>query len=99
MSIYIKGIEIPKSCDECFFYTENCGGICRISNGNGCPLVSVPPHGRLIDADALEVAIQNEEESFADSVYEFGIADGMALIHTVVGDAPTIIEAEEEHNG
>ena len=45
---------------------------------------------RLVDADALDVAFQNEEKYFADSVYEFGISDGIALMHSLVDDAPTI---------
>ena len=46
-----------------------------------CPLVPVPPHGRLIDADAL--------------VRDNGIKE-IPEYYEVVRDAPTIIEAEEE---
>ena len=43
-----------------------------------CPLVGIPPHGRLIDADAL---IQNKDVNSYDAVF-------------AVAKAPTIIEAE-----
>lgn len=66
MSILIKGMELPKSCFDCpFMYGRR---YCRVNSRiefndpeyselkgryDGCPLVEVPPHGRLIDADAL----------------------------------------------
>lgn len=63
--VYIKGMKMPKSCDECpcfseydacdvtgswKFADEFCKGKERLPD---CPLVPVPDHGRLIDADAL----------------------------------------------
>ena len=47
-------------------------------NGN-CPLVEVPPHGRLIDADALMNSLPMEYPS----------------VVMAISSAPTIIEAEE----
>lgn len=65
MSILIKGMEMPKSCADCF--AEQCigsdfgCGIIGFEDGNttcftrerrkDCPLVEVPPHGRLIDVE------------------------------------------------
>ena len=47
-----------------------------------CPLVSIPPHGRLIDADALD----SSETDFL----------GNHLVYLVdIDDAPTIIPADE----
>ena len=46
MSILIKGMKMPESCGKCFVGNRE---ICV----NGCPLVPVPPHGDLIDRDAL----------------------------------------------
>ena len=48
-----------------------------------CPLVEVPtPHGRLIDADALD--------------YKLGASDRDIYVRcTLEEDAPTVIEAEE----
>lgn len=41
MSILIKGMEMPQSCNECPLYT-------CMHNYDNCPLAPVPPHGRLI---------------------------------------------------
>ena len=69
MSILIRGMEMPKTCDDCkafVCYRQWAGdsgdcfcGITKSDAKDGvrnadCPLVPVPPHGRLIDADALE---------------------------------------------
>lgn len=64
MSIYIKGMEMPKRCDDCEFHQSGYPDWCDLSirardlgrtdvRPAWCPLVEVPPHGRLIDADAL----------------------------------------------
>ena len=68
MSVLINGMEMPKTCDDCplldwdLSYIK-CGVVNRKftvseehfkeSRAYDCPLVEVPPHGRLIDADAL----------------------------------------------
>lgn len=56
MSILIKGMEMPKSCDDC--YIANCpNDISYTDRGKGsrhinCPIIEVPePHGELIDMD------------------------------------------------
>lgn len=58
-----------------------------------CPLVELPPHGRLIDADALIARIRRAKELQPElsDLYE-NEALGMLLW---VGTEPTIIEAEE----
>ena len=60
MGVYVKGMEMPKSCSLCpFCFGANnvCPWTREYANSNGrhklCPLVPVPKHGRLIDADAL----------------------------------------------
>ena len=63
VSVYIRGMEMPKSCYDCRFRD---GVWCRAYPGrvvqdaykshtrdDDCPLIPVPDHGRLIDADAL----------------------------------------------
>ena len=68
MSILIKGIDMPKDCDECPMRQINLA-YCQLMHEstshylsgkeiqgrpNFCPLVEIPtPHGRMIDADAL----------------------------------------------
>lgn len=64
MSVLIKGMEMPKNCWLCplsvLYEKPREMLLCRIIkeevlrnkiDGN-CPLVEIPPHGRLIDADA-----------------------------------------------
>ena len=91
MSILIKGMEMPTRCGECLLAKLSPTGeslICdymlsRVSWDErpfDCPLVPVPPHGRLIDADAL--------------VRDNGIKE-IPEYYEVVRDAPTILEAEE----
>lgn len=52
-----------------------------------CPLVPVPPHGRLIDADALISGCKDEKGSY--------YGHDSAVIGEAVESAPTVIEAEE----
>ena len=66
MRVYISNTEMPKSCRRCdFSQPDGCGFICPIVVGKPiidslthsrharCPLIPIPPNGRLIDADAL----------------------------------------------
>ena len=93
MSILIKGMDMPKNCGECpFYYYEykECnaiGGRMVFRNATpptDCPLIELPPHGRLIDADALTQQIMMKADAMC------GWADALDLAL-----APTIIEAEE----
>jgi len=58
-----------------------------------CPLISVPPHGRLIDGDALKaegwelVKMESEIYNGKQRMYQVGIE---------LDDAPTVIESEGE---
>jgi len=89
MSVIIKGMEMPKdggvllwlSADE----TATEGWFERFGinwSGSEYKVIELPPHGRLIDADALNFS------SMLDSIDQ-GIAEETVM------DAPTIIEAEE----
>ena len=64
MSVLIKGMEMPTSCESCPCKTsEAFGGLGCQATGyiplrkanqdrpDGCPLIEIPPHGRLNDAD------------------------------------------------
>ena len=95
MSILIKGMEMPKTCGECRFSVDGwCYAIASNDDQPGyikpyekakwCPLVPVPPHGRLIDADALLADVRAHSESY--------FADDFA--HEWVDVAPTVIETE-----
>lgn len=96
MSVLIKGMGMPESCEDCSAQIiDPTGGAsgCAVNHSiilrkrgerrpTECPLVEVPKHGRLIDADALNFS------SMLDSIDQ-GIAEETVM------DAPTIIEAEE----
>ena len=64
------------------------------SRHKDCPLVPVPPHGRLIDADELENKCQRlaRDEWNRSTGTLWGYA--YATFESDVEDAPTIIEAE-----
>ena len=103
MSAYIKGLEMPGRCGSCpCFHAEHpiyCRAVKadrskRIAAPYGlprpdwCPIVEVPPHSRLIDADAL-----------ADNWYYASAALRQDDVKKVIclddiDNAPTIIEAE-----
>lgn len=62
MSVIIKGMNVPETCYKCHFSDWRYGAWYRAALqkhlgdvGKGrtseCPLVELPPHGRLIDAD------------------------------------------------
>jgi hypothetical protein len=63
MGVYIKGMAMPRSCNECRFAVNGwCYAYPNQANGdalnkreraNFCPLVPVPPHGRLIEKNAV----------------------------------------------
>lgn len=85
MGIYIKGMAMPTKCTVCPF-VRDIGDYtfvgCKLNVGfainrafpyrhNYCPLVHVPPHGRLIDADALRQSLKesiDECHKWADEV-------------------------------
>ena len=76
MAVYIKGMKMPESCFGCvcachaYNMTIACSitgktitaPICEGKRLNDCPLVSVPQHGRLIDADKLRAAFPAPED-------------------------------------
>lgn len=94
MSILIN-MEMPKGCVSCFLKCGSCSSIRkRIDESRGdkwcpvnyrhpdCPLIEVPEHGRLIDADRLGFAMMdaaNADQALA-----------------MVDDAPTVIPADKD---
>ena len=100
--LYLPGMNMPKSCHECFCMEEE-DLFCRITERavggepdlypwnprpDNCPLIPVPEHGDLIDKK--------------DVVPKDGyiIADGIACIPIKdIVNAPTIIPASEEGEG
>ena len=107
MSILIKNMEMPKDCPYCplahwnlkneftgceivkkYFSTEE---MYADGKPDFCPLVPVPSHGRLIDADAVVVAIQNSIEVVHDGMQKILLDYAQKMFNAT----PTIIEAEE----
>ena len=109
MSILIKGMAMPKNCMVCNF---GVGGTCVAmgqirtrdwraeKTSEHCPLVELPPHGRLIDerwlkdamATTLEALIKNPKMD----AQEMHIIAAFDTLREMIDDAPTIIESEGE---
>lgn len=106
MGVYIRGMEIPKSCKECVF--KSVTGVdrwkCRVldtefmswdtgwggeeTRREDCPLVSILPHGRLVDADVMQ-------KEWFNLNFDHKITDGtLAYWNFQLSKIPTIIEAE-----
>ena len=112
MSVLIRGMEMPKSCGECkafVCYRQWSGDLgdcfCGITKNDAkadarnadCTLVEIPPHGRLIDADALHKQLLLMEY-IRDNAWQDGRreANGVDAARMTLLDAPTIIEGDEE---
>ena len=74
MSVLIKGMTLDELSDY--------GEYCQTLIGTG-QAIELPPHGRLIDADAFF-----DDLLFPSKQFEQGIRE-------LIGDAPTVIPAEE----
>lgn len=88
MGIYIKDMEKPKSCDQCPIFLYALPKDCYLEIGM-CPIMEIKtPHGRLIDADRLKVAM---------NVFPLGVdMDTIDYDIEKVDNAPTVIGAEME---
>lgn len=92
MSILIKGMEMPKPGQIVLVEIDENGDVFAAYDGGRTKLtqhkaVPVPPHGRLIDADALK------KEHLSGDLDLF--AQRWSFLKDV-NHAPTIIPAEEE---
>lgn len=100
--IYIPGMAMPKNCSHCKFcfgannicpflreYAKNDG------RHDGCPLIPVPDHGRLVEADAVVEQI----DEWIDAVGYATVGKGLSYYGELLGcvdDAPTIIPADRK---
>ena len=74
---------------------------CYYEAEEDCPLIEVPPHGRLIDADALRLLYDfNGYKPTGDMTEEEfdRLMCRLPVIRANIDDMPTIIPAEEEDN-
>lgn len=106
--IYIPGMEMPTSCGYCPLRHEaRDGDECYLGASlteyqkrpDDCPLVPVPEHRRLIDADALMGVIRAHDyplrahfNSTDNGMFTIGIQQA-------VDEAPTIIPASKKKEG
>ena len=108
MSMLIIGVNPPKSCYACSWYNKvecpvNDGRYYyRVQRHPSCPLIELPPHGRLGDLDALYAEISNGNKAY-NGIDGY---DGEYLSIANVDDcldaikyAETVIEAEGETDG
>lgn len=116
MGIYFPGMMMPTECWECPCAYETEGAHHNYCQAVGydtqlpdegrpdwCPLIELPPHGRLIDADAMA---KKDYDDFTEimamtdpaTVFGTAIADAHAAIQEFLKSAPTIIPADEEAN-
>lgn len=94
MSILIKGMEMPISCEKCPLCYDylNCSiddslQMFLYNRHPNCPLVEIPtPHGRLIDASELIKSYMKGTKTDIDDFYD---------TIDIIDNAPTILEAEE----
>lgn len=99
MAVLIKGMEVSHNCWDCSVLNATA---CPCKNYSSaleyttnrhpdCPLIEVPePHGRLIDADALEYSF--EPSDFWNSDAEDNCFAAVRIVHS----AHTIIPASVE---
>lgn len=94
MSVLIKGMQLPDMCGHCRFATAF---ECEVTKNfittfnvrqSDCPLVPVPPHGDLIERNALfkkcEFVCTDDDE------------DIRAVRYSIIENAPTVIPASED---
>ncbi len=101
MSILIKGEKMPDCCTYCDYIGLNkvadCGHYANIAGrAPDCPLVEVPPHGRLIDADRMHDILEYVMEESARRGFHQEIIEVVKAIDKNIDDIPTVIESEEE---
>ena len=107
--IYIKGVEPPVCCGKCsekidpdnrrcladgHIFEETLGKLTNRRDAN-CPIFSVRPHGRLIDADAFANQMRELESKAETDGFDLGAAWYSTFIRHIEL-APTIIPAEED---
>ena len=92
MGIYLPNMEMPREGQMLVIFPDGTSYVCfngmreRLAQTEAVP---VPPHGRLIDADALIINLM-------DRGIEGVQTDDWHEVQQAVMDAPTIIEAEGE---
>lgn len=97
MSIFIKGMEMPKHGDVLVVREYN--GKTYIKHeghiGFEATLSKIPtPHGRLIDADKIDYRNDAMHDGTGHLVVADNFMNGVLWINDCIDNAPTVIEAE-----
>lgn len=108
MSVLIKGMTIPPNCFMCnlsymkgerLFCSVTREEVIRAKRAIECPIIEIPPHGDLIDRDALIKSL----DELCNRVCQYSKAQRKVMCgacplgdaFTVIeDDAPAILEAE-----
>ena len=111
MGVYIPNMKMPEHCGECRFAVDgwcyaygkpNIDALANDGRTNFCPLVPVPPHGRLIDADEMAdvfrgfIAMYDSCPFSQLATTDKARRDELQAALAEVINAHTIIPAEEE---
>lgn len=112
MSVYIRGMEMPKSCDDCplgdslscqllpgvpALWREYTNAVRENRRHSDCPLVPVPPHGRLGDLDELaKIFREDAADDWNKHATPLNWSDAFEDVACMIDDAPTIILADKE---
>lgn len=111
MSVLLN-ITMPKTCEVCPCNDDNwrCGATGEYfdyddmyeKRRDDCPLIELPPHGRLIDKDKLRhdlfVNFNGERIPFYDCD-NFPTKISYRDVHSILAEQKTVIEAEGETDG
>ena len=81
MSVLVKGMEMPKNCGGCPLRASCVHRIYLEYRPDYCPLIGIPPHGRLIDANEIIIPF-------------FENIDDENWMRKVIKAMPTIIPAD-----
>ena len=112
IGVYIKGMTMPTRCGHCnmCFKAPIATYTCCITGANidnlgemmeDCPLVPVPPHGRLIDADELitdRLEFEARQYTVRDEFDKGRLAGWNDVIRAIRWYVPTIISTEKNKN-
>lgn len=98
MGVYIPDMEMPKPGEVIRIYNNGEARRCRVTEQEAFEVgiaFPVPPHGRLIDADALIDWIYSDEPNAWKAPFRLCTAD-RSDVKFLLKQAPTIIQASEE---
>jgi len=79
MGVLVKGMEMPKNCGICGFKDGCEFSVPLTERPFDCPIIKVPPHGRLIDADKIRYHSGTWEKGF-----DWVMQSEIALMPTVI---------------